>query len=44
VQFTTSTGKMVLRCQGEVVRIEPQGKKVKVAVKISQSTLEPVNA
>lgn len=42
VEMSTSTGKMVLRCQGEVVRIVPQGRKVGVAVKISQSTLEPV--
>lgn len=42
VEMNTSGGKMVLRCQGEVVRIEPQGKKVSVAVKITQSTLEPV--
>lgn len=42
VEMDTSGGKMVLRCQGDVVRIEPQGKKVSVAVKITQSTLEPV--
>jgi hypothetical protein len=42
VEMNTSAGKMVLRCRGDVVRIEPQGKKVSVAVKISQSTLELV--
>lgn len=41
VELDTSGGKMVLRCRGDIVRIEPKGKKVNVAVKITQSTLEP---
>jgi hypothetical protein len=41
VELDTSGGKMVLRCQGDIVRIEPRGKKVNVAVKITESTLEP---
>lgn len=41
VELDTSGGKMVLRCQGEIVRIEPKGQKVNVAVKITQSILEP---
>lgn len=41
VEMNASGGKMVLRCRGDVVRIEPQGKRVSVAVKITESTLEP---
>ena len=41
VELDTSNGKMVMRCRGDIVRIEPKGSKVGVAVKITESTLEP---
>ena len=43
VQLETPGGKMMLRCKGEIVRIEPRGKRVGVAVKIVESTMVPVN-
>ena len=42
VQLETPGGKMMLRCKGEIVRIEPRGKRVGVAVKIVESTMVPV--
>ena len=42
VQLETPGGKMMLRCKGEIVRIEPRGKRVGVAVKIVESTMETV--
>ena len=41
VQLETPGGTMMLRCKGEIVRIEPRGSRVGVAVKITESTLEP---
>jgi len=42
VELDTPGGKMLLKCRGNIVRIEPLGKKVGVAVKITESTMEPV--
>ena len=42
VQLDTPGGKMLLKCRGMIVRIEALGKKVGVAVKITESTMEPV--
>ena len=42
VELDTPGGKMRLKRQGEIVRIEPRDKRVGVAVKITESTLEPV--
>ena len=42
VEFDTPGGKMLLKCRGEIVRIEPRGNRVGVAVKITESTLEAV--
>ena len=42
VEFETPGGKMLLKCHGNIVRIEPRGKKVGVAVKITESTMEAV--
>lgn len=41
VELDTSSGKMILRCEGEIVRIEPRDKRVGVAVRIFDSTIEP---
>jgi len=40
VEFNTPIGKRMLRCQGDVVRIEPLDTRVGVAVKIIESTME----
>ena len=42
MQLETPGGKMMLRCKGEIVRIEPRDKRVGVAVKIVESTIETV--
>jgi hypothetical protein len=42
VEMHTPGGKMLLKCEGEIVRIEPRGPRVGVAVKITTSSLEPV--
>ena len=42
VQLDTPGGKMLLKCRGNIVRIESRGEKVGVAVKITESTMEPV--
>jgi hypothetical protein len=42
VEMDTPGGKMLLKCEGEIVRIEPRGPRVGVAVKITTSSLEPV--
>jgi Tfp pilus assembly protein PilZ len=42
VELDTPGGRMVLRCKGEIVRIEPRDARVGVAVKIVESTLDPV--
>lgn len=39
VELDTPQGKMPLKCRGEVVRVEPRGPKVGVAVKITESTI-----
>lgn len=40
VEFDTPGGKRMLRCQGDVVRIEPRNTGVGVAVKITESRIE----
>jgi len=42
VELATPGGKMILKCHGSIVRIEHRGVKVGVAVKISESAMEPV--
>ena len=42
VEMDTPGGKMLLKCEGEVVRIEPRGPRVGVAIRITQSSLEPL--
>lgn len=44
VELDTPGGKMVLKCEGEIVRIEPRGQRVGVAVRIVESTLQPFSA
>lgn len=41
MDLETPGGKMVLRCRGEIVRVKPREGKVGVAVKITESTMEP---
>lgn len=41
VELDTPGGRMMLRCEGEIVRIEPRDARVGVAVKIVKSTIEP---
>ena len=40
VEFDAPGGKMLLKCRGNIVRIEPRGTQVGVAVKIMESTME----
>ncbi|OGA53257.1 MAG: hypothetical protein A3F74_09350 [Betaproteobacteria bacterium RIFCSPLOWO2_12_FULL_62_58] len=40
--FDTPQGTMMLKGQGTIVRIEPRGARVGVAVKIVESEIEPV--
>lgn len=40
VELDTPGGPMRMKCRGEIVRIEPQGRRVGVAVKITESKLE----
>lgn len=40
--FDTPQGTMTLRCQGNIVRVEPRGTRVGVAVNITESTIEPI--
>ena len=42
VELDTPGGKMLLKCEGEIVRIEPRGARVGVAVHIIESSLAPV--
>jgi acyl-coenzyme A thioesterase PaaI-like protein len=42
VDFVAPAGNMMLRCHGEIVRIETSGSRVGVAVKIVDSTIELV--
>jgi hypothetical protein len=39
VEFDTPSGKRMLRCLGDVVRIEPRDTRVGVAVRITESTM-----
>ena len=43
VHLDAPGGKMVLKCRGEIVRVEPRGKRVGVAVKVGESVLEAVS-
>ena len=40
VDLDTPGGRMVLKCSGEIVRLEPQDERVGVAVQITESHLE----
>ena len=40
VKLDTPGGPVNLKCEGEIVRIEPRGPKVGVAVKITESAME----
>ena len=40
VELDTPGGRMRLKCEGEIVRVEPRNGRVGVAVKITQSVLE----
>ena len=42
IEFDGPTGKMMLRCQGQIVRVEHRDGKVEVAAKIIESRLESV--
>jgi hypothetical protein len=42
VELDTPGGRMLLRCEGEIVRIEPRAARVGVAVRIIESALEPM--
>jgi hypothetical protein len=43
VEFDGPAGKMVMRCSGEVVRVERGGQKIGVAARITESKLELKN-
>ncbi|MEO7811302.1 MAG: hypothetical protein ABIR73_04575, partial [Usitatibacter sp.] len=40
VEFDSPTGKLVLRCSGQIVRVEISGGKIGVGAKILESKLE----
>jgi hypothetical protein len=42
VELDAPGRKMMLKCRGEIVRVEPHGERVGVAVKIEESVLEAV--
>jgi hypothetical protein len=42
IGLQTSGGRTVWKCQGDVVRTEPRGTDVGVAVKITSTTVEPL--
>lgn len=42
VKLDAPGGKMMLKCRGQIVRVEPRATRVGVAVKITESTMEPV--
>lgn len=42
VEFDSPAGKLMLKCDGEIIRVEPRGGEVGVAVKIIESVLAPV--
>jgi hypothetical protein len=44
VELDTPGGRMMLKCEGEIVRIEPREARIGVAVRIVESTLEPAAA
>ena len=44
VEMDTPGGKMLLRCEGEIVRVEPRGARLGVAVKIIESAIEPARS
>ena len=41
IELETATGRMMWKCNGDVVRIEPLGNMVGVAVSITGSAMEP---
>jgi hypothetical protein len=43
VEFESPTGKLVMRCSGQIVRVERSGGKLGVAAKILESKLEIKN-
>jgi Tfp pilus assembly protein PilZ len=44
VEMDTPGGKMLLTCEGEIVRVEPRGARLGVAVKIIESAIEPARS
>ena len=42
IELYTPEGRMMWKCRGDVVRAEPRGKDVGVAVRITESAMEPV--
>ena len=40
VEFKRPEGRMILKCQGDVVRMEPRAAEIGVAVKILESAME----
>lgn len=41
MEFDTPGGKMILKCHGSIVRTEVHDSRLGVAVKITESTMEP---
>ncbi len=41
IELQTAGGRMIRKCQGEVLRAEPRGTHVGVAVRITESATEP---
>jgi len=44
LEFDNPSGKLLLRCSGEIVRVERSGGKIGVAAKIIESRMERVEA
>ena len=44
VALDTPGGKMQLKCEGEIIRVEPRNGRVGIAVKITQSVMEEVTS
>jgi hypothetical protein len=42
MEFDTPDGRVLVKCLGEIVRLEPRNQKVGVAVKIIESLVEPI--
>ncbi|MDH3314837.1 MAG: PilZ domain-containing protein [Betaproteobacteria bacterium] len=42
IELKTAGGRMMRKCKGEVLRTEPRGTDMGVAVRITESALEPV--